>query len=80
MEILEIYPKLTTIFHDVFSDDSIVLRPDLSAKDVDDWDSLTHIRLILTVERVFDLKFSASDIGKLKNVAELADLIRLKTN
>jgi acyl carrier protein len=74
----EILPKLTSIFHEVFSDDSIIVRPDLSADDVDEWDSLTHIRLILTVERTFSVKFSASDIGKLKNVGELAELIRLK--
>ena len=80
METTEIYPKLTGIFHEVFDDDSIVLRPDLSADDVDDWDSLTHIRLILTVERAFDVKFSASAIGKLKNVEELAELIRSKTS
>jgi acyl carrier protein len=80
MEKTEIYPKLTCIFHEVFDDNSIVLRPDLSADDVDDWDSLTHIRLILTVERAFDVKFSASAIGKLKNVEQLAELIRSKTS
>jgi acyl carrier protein len=80
METIEIYPKLTRIFHEVFDDSSIVLRPDLTAADVDDWDSLTHIRLMLTVERAFDVKFSASAIGKLKNVEQLAELIRSKTS
>ena len=80
MERTDIFPKLTLIFHDVFGDDSIVLRPALSANDVDEWDSLTHIRLILTVEKTFNVKFSASDIGKLKNVGELAELIHSKTN
>jgi len=80
METGEIYKKLNTVFEDVFDDDSIVVRPELSADDVDGWDSLTHIRLILTVEKAFKVKFSASEIGKLKNVGGLAELIRSKAN
>lgn len=75
MDKVQIYARLTDIFHDVFDDDSIKVTPELSAKDVDGWDSLTHIRLILTVEKAFKLKFSTSQIGKLKNVGDLADLI-----
>ncbi len=78
MQKAEILNRLTGVFQDVFCDDSIVLRPDLSASDVDGWDSLTHIRLILTVEKAFGVRFSASDIGKLTNVGELADLIDAK--
>ncbi len=80
MEKQEIYARLTGVFHDVFDDESIVLRPDLSAKDVDEWDSLAHIRLMLTVEKAFGVEFSTSEIGKLKDVGELAELIRLKTS
>jgi acyl carrier protein len=80
METGEIYKKLNTVFEDVFDDDTIVVRPELSADDVDGRDSLTHIRLILTVERTFNVKFSASEIGKLKNVEGLAELIRSKAN
>jgi acyl carrier protein len=70
---------LTTVFQDVFDDDTIVLRPDLSAKDVAAWDSLTHIRMLLTVEREFKISFSVTEIGDLKNVGELTDLILKKT-
>ena len=80
MDKTEIYAKLAGIFHEVFDDDFIVFRPELSADDVDDWDSLSHIRLILTVERAFDVKFSASAIGKLRNVGQLAELIHSKTS
>jgi acyl carrier protein len=79
MERTEIFRILTSVFHDVLCDDSIILRPDLSAREVDGWDSLTHIRLLLTVEKSFGVKFSASDIGRLKNVGELAELIGAKT-
>ena len=78
METPEIYQKLNGIFRDVFDDDSIAVRADLTAEDVEEWDSLSHIRLVLTVERAFNVKFSASEIGKLKNVGEFVDLIRSK--
>jgi acyl carrier protein len=78
MQSTQIYEKLTDIFQNVFDDDSIVVRPDLTAADVDEWDSLSHIRLVLTIERAFGVKFSASEIGKLKNVGEFVDLIRAK--
>lgn len=69
---------LTQVLHDVFDDDTIVLRPDLSAADVDGWDSLAHVRLLLTVERKFGIKFNAIEAGKLKNVGELMELIDSK--
>jgi acyl carrier protein len=74
-----VYTQLSTIFEDVFDDDSIQLTPELSAKDVDGWDSLTHIRLILTVEKKFKVKFSTSEIGKLENVGDLISLIKART-
>jgi acyl carrier protein len=74
-----IYERLTQIFQDIFDDDLISVTPELSAKDVDGWDSLTHIRLMLTVERAFKIKFSTSEIGNLKNVGELVTLIKART-
>jgi len=74
----QLYSQLTSVFHDVFDDDAIEVTPQLTAKDVDGWDSLTHIRLILTVEKAFKIKFSTSEIGKLENVGDLAALIRAR--
>ena len=75
----QIYARLTEIFKDVFDEDSIEVTPELSAKDVDGWDSLTHIRLILTIEKAFKIKFSTSEIGKLENVGDLVALIKART-
>lgn len=80
METKEIYAQLTPVFHDVFGDEELELRPELTANDVPEWDSLSHIRLILAVQKAFGLKFSASEIGKLKNVEGLVDLIRTKSS
>jgi acyl carrier protein len=74
----QIYARLAEIFEDVFDEDSIEVTPELSAKYVDGWDSLTHIRLILTVEKAFKIKFSTSEIGKLKNVGDLVALIKAR--
>ncbi len=73
-----IYARLTEIFEDVFDEDSIKVTPELTAKDVDGWDSLTHIRLILTIEKAFKIKFSTSEIGKLENVGDLVTLIKAR--
>jgi acyl carrier protein len=75
----QIYTRLTELFEDVFDEDSIKLTPDFSARDVDGWDSLTHIRLMLTVERAFKIKLSTSEIGKLQNVGDLVALIKALT-
>ena len=79
MDESDIFARLTEIIEDVFDDDSIVVTPALSAKDVDGWDSLTHIRLILTVEKAFKVKFSTSEIGKMATVGDLATLIKART-
>jgi acyl carrier protein len=74
----QVYARLAEIFQDVFDEDSIQVTPELSAKDVDGWDSLTHIRLILTIEKAFKIKFSTSEIGKLENVGDLVALIKVR--
>jgi acyl carrier protein len=74
----QIYARMGDVFHEVFDEDSIRVSPDLSAKDVDGWDSLTHIRLILTVQKAFKVKFSTSEIGKLENVGDLVELIKAR--
>jgi acyl carrier protein len=76
MDEKQIYARLAEIFSDIFDDDLIELTPELSAKDVDGWDSVAHIRLILTIEKAFKIKFTTTEIGKLQNVGELVALIK----
>ena len=73
-----IYSRLTDIFRDVFDDDELVVTPELTAADVEEWDSLNHIRLVLSIEKSFGFKFSAAEVGSLKNVGEFVDLIESK--
>ncbi|OAF16740.1 MULTISPECIES: acyl carrier protein [Bradyrhizobium] len=78
MEKAEVYSKLTAVFQDVFDEDDLAITPHTTADDVDGWDSLSHIRLVLAVSKAFGVKFSATEIGGLKNVGEFADLIEKK--
>jgi acyl carrier protein len=74
----DIYKKMTDIFHDIFDDDTIIVTPELTAADVPEWDSLSHIRLVLAVQKVFGVKFSAAQTANLKNVGEFVELIRAR--
>ena len=78
MEQAPLYSKLTAIFREVFDEDELNVTPQTTADDVDGWDSLSHIRLVLAVSKAFGVKFSASEIGNLKNVGEFAALIEKK--
>ncbi len=76
----KIYAQLTVLLQDFFDDDSIIARSGLTADDVDGWDSLAHVRLLLTIGRAFKIDFSAAEITSFKNVGDLADAIAAKTN
>ena len=71
----EILEKVNEIFVDVFDDDSIKINENTSAADIEDWDSLTHITLISTIEEEFGIKFQMKDVIGMKNVGEMVDII-----
>lgn len=71
--------RLQEIFRDLFEDDEIVLFDEMTADDVEEWDSLTHIQLIAMVQDEFSVKFTVSEILKLNNVGEFLKLIASKT-
>ncbi|MBI3684533.1 MAG: acyl carrier protein [Acidobacteria bacterium] len=58
--------RLEEVFRLVFDDDALVLRDDMSAKDVEDWDSLQHINLVIAVEKRFSIRFATAEISRLK--------------
>lgn len=71
----EVFEKVTDIFRDVFDDDSLVIVDSTNADDIEDWDSLEHIALIVSMEKEFNLKFDIKRINKLENVGQMVDLI-----
>ena len=78
MDRQEIMERINVIFRDVFDDDTLVIVDSTNAEDIEDWDSLEHINLIMAMEKDFDLKFNLKEVGELANVGEMADLIERK--
>jgi acyl carrier protein len=76
----DIYDGLTEILRQTFDDDTIVARPDMTAADIPDWDSFTHINIIVATELKFGVSFGTGEIEALKNVGELARLVKVKTS
>ncbi len=73
-----IYDKLTVIFRDILDEDQLVATPQLSAKDVDAWDSLSNIQIIVAAEKEFGVRFTSAEMGSLQNVGEFVALISRK--
>ena len=74
----EIMEKVNEIFRDVFDDDSLVITDSTNSDDIEDWDSLEHISLIISMEKEFNLKFDIKEVNKLENVGQMVDMIREK--
>jgi acyl carrier protein len=75
----QILERLTHVFQDVFDDEDIVLTPNTTAHDIEEWDSLNQIKIILACEKAFDVKLNARDINTLENVdAMLKHLNKLR--
>jgi len=67
--------RLNEVFRTVFDDDSIIVNRETTADDIEDWDSLEHIRLIGAVEREFGVRFTMKEVSTMKNVGEMMDII-----
>ena len=74
----EIMDKIKDIMIDVFDVDDLSVTDETSAGDVKEWDSLSHIRFMITVEKTFGVKFKTEEIAELKNVGELVRLVQAK--
>ena len=72
----QILERLTNVFQDVFDDDSIVITENSIADDIEEWDSLNQIKIILACEKEFDIKLNARDINTLENVGAMLDHLR----
>jgi len=75
MEPQAVMDKLTEVFRETLDDPEIVLRRETTAEDLEDWDSVSNIQLLVAAERAFGIKFHTGQIAGLKNVGELADVI-----
>ena len=70
-----IWGKLTQIFRETLEDDQIAIAPETTAKDIDDWDSLSHIQLLVATEQTFGVRFNTGEVAGLANVGKMVELI-----
>lgn len=75
MERNEVLARVQDIYRDVLDDEDIILSDATTADDIEEWDSLSHIQLIVSIEKAFKIKFSSKEILSWKNVGELIDCI-----
>ena len=73
-----VYEKMNEIFRNVFDDEDIFLQDETNAEDIDDWDSLEQINLIVAIENEFGMMFDMAEVADLANVGEMVDLILSK--
>ena len=71
----EIRERLNRVFQEVFDDDEIEIRDQMTAEDIEEWDSLMHVALVVAVENEFNMRLNAAEIGKLENVGAMIALI-----
>ena len=71
----EVFAKVTEIFKEVFDDEDLVISDATNSDDIEDWDSLEHIQLIVGMEKEFKVKFDIKTVNSLENVGQMIDLI-----
>lgn len=75
---MDIQERLNAIFCEVFDDDGIRILPEMTANDIDGWDSLSHVNLIVTIETRFKIRFNQKELLTFKDIGDLLDCIKGK--
>ena len=76
----EVYKRLNEVFREVFDDETLIITDETNSDDIEDWDSLEQINLVVACEKKFNVKFDMKEIQALKNVGEMVDTILSKLN
>ncbi len=76
----EIYERLNNVFRDIFDDETIEVNANTTSSDIEDWDSLEHINLIVAIEQEFGMKFNMNEVTTMKNVGEMVEIIKSRMN
>jgi len=75
---MEIMEKFTNVFRETFNDDSIKITKETTADDIDAWDSLSHVNLIIAIELAFDIEFTQREIMSFNNVGDMVACVEGK--
>ena len=75
-----VFERIQAIFRDIFDDEELVITGETNSEHIEDWDSLNHIQLVVTIEQEFKIRFSLGELQDLKNVSEMINLLLAKIN
>jgi acyl carrier protein len=75
----DIHERLEQVFRDVFNDDSLILRDEMTSHDVAGWDSVAHINLMFTIESAFGMQFIGNELAEFKDIGELKRYLAAKS-
>jgi acyl carrier protein len=75
MERNDVLKKVNDVFKDILDNDNIILRDETTANDIEEWDSLAHVQLVVAIERSFKIRFTSREIQSWENIAEMLDCI-----
>lgn len=78
MEANEVLKKVNEIFIDVLDNEDIVVTRDTTSDDIEEWDSLNHIQLVVAIEKYFNIRFTSEEILSYQSVGEMCDALRRK--
>jgi acyl carrier protein len=76
---VDIHRVVEGIFRDIFQDKSLSIHTETSAKDIEGWDSLAHITLIVAIEKKFGIKFKLAELQEIRNVGDILALVKTKS-
>ncbi|MDE5493021.1 acyl carrier protein [Elizabethkingia meningoseptica] len=74
----DLFKEIQEIFRDIFDDETLDITDSTNSSDIEEWDSLNHVSLIVAIEKEFEVKFSFEELATLKNVGTMVDLIMIK--
>lgn len=80
MEKEDLFENIQEIFRDIFDDEFLTIESSTNSDDIEDWDSLNHINLVVAIENEFSIKFGFDELSDLKDVGAMVDLIMIKKN
>ncbi len=75
---MDTFEQLNAVFCRVFDDNDINITPEMTANDIDEWDSLSHVNLVVAIEKHFKIRFKSSEIMRWKNIGQMYESIKEK--
>ena len=78
MERFQIFEKVQEIFRDIFDDETLIITDETNSSEIEDWDSLNHINLVVAIEKEFKIKLTLDELSTLKNVGSMITLMSKK--